>query len=372
MRGPLEHFTPCVINARLTYAFGSLPLSLSRSRAIFAVQPQDLPAAMVYTGDTFEDPSIFALSKAGQEHVKAFFFTNPAMQLRRNSELGSAGHNQGWAPALALAVLAMAMVPLAMRRNNASRVAKVVALLASMFLVGWLVFHEEMGPALLLIRRGTDTDITLTLPERAHPFPRGLANGPAELTAFLDGREALHDEESRPNLLRCGCCMSLETGKRAGPGSRVRKLGKLQTNSFPCDCGVRGEHYCSKANYTDLFFDSKFAFSPAGNGWTNYRDWEAIQFGTVPLLDYHPSFTELYRDMPVVTLKDCNSNALASSGPLVDYCKDPAARGVTDWDEVTPDWLEGEWRRIQAQASKYDMKRLYWPYWFHRLYENSL
>ena len=56
-----------------------------------------------------------------------------------------------------------------------------------MFLVGWLVFHEEMGSALLLIRRGTDTDITLT-PGEGAPFPRGLANGPAELTAFLDGR----------------------------------------------------------------------------------------------------------------------------------------------------------------------------------------
>ena len=134
MRGPLEHFTPCVINARLTYAFGSLPLSLSRSRAIFAVQPQDLPAAMVYTGDTFEDRDIRVIE--GRSRT-CLLLHQPAMQLRRNSELGSAGHNQGWAPALALAALAMAMVPLAMRRHHASRVAVVPCQRPCSWSVGW-------------------------------------------------------------------------------------------------------------------------------------------------------------------------------------------------------------------------------------------
>lgn len=117
--------------------------------------------------------------------------------------------------------------------------------------------------------------------------------------------------------------MGMTTGKRAGAGSRRRKLDMLLKNNFTCDCGVRGQDYCSVTNYTDLLLDSKFIFSPAGNGWSNYRqvfgigliahsfsltkplqpphlapsdrDWESVQFGAVALLDYHPSFSELYK-----------------------------------------------------------------------------
>jgi len=87
------------------------------------------------------------------------------------------------------------------------------------------------------------------------------------------------------------------------------------------------------------------------------------------LLDYHPSFSELYKDMPVVRLKDCKSKALSTLGPLVDYCQTPAARDIKDWADVTPEWLEGEWRRLRA--SSLDVQKLFWPYWFHRLYEDA-
>ena len=84
-------------------------------------------------------------------------------------------------------------------------------------------------------------------------------------------------------------------------------------------------------------FHAKFTFSPRGNSAQNFRDWESLLAGSIPLVDYDPSTSALYEGLPVVE--------------------------VHDWSTVTPSWLEAKWHEMQAQAHLYSWTRAYLPYW---------
>ena len=58
------------------------------------------------------------------------------------------------------------------------------------------------------------------------------------------------------------------------------------------------------------------------------------------MLDHHASFEVLYRELPSVQ--------------------------VRDWANVTPAFLEAEWARIEREAARFNMNKLYWPYWLGR------
>ncbi len=120
-------------------------------------------------------------------------------------------------------------------------------------------------------------------------------------------------------------------------GDRAEKLGVLRRNGFPC----RGAGFMPFHEYVKALVSSKFIWSPPGHGWSNHRDFEAFLAGGVPVVEYHPSFVELYRNLPVVQ--------------------------VRDWAEVTPAFLEQKWDEIQAKRSTFNMNRVYWPYWLSRL-----
>ena len=79
--------------------------------------------------------------------------------------------------------------------------------------------------------------------------------------------------------------------------------------------------------------------SPQGKGRTNYREWEALAAGAIPLVDYDSSaaMAELYQGLPVVR--------------------------VRDWKKVTPAYLDAVRTRVfdavaQGGAS---MSKLYVP-----------
>ena len=43
---------------------------------------------------------------------------------------------------------------------------------------------------------------------------------------------------------------------------------------------------------------------------------------------------------------------------------------VRNWTLVTPQFLEGEWTRLQQQRDSLDLKKAFWPYWFGELHKN--
>ena len=49
---------------------------------------------------------------------------------------------------------------------------------------------------------------------------------------------------------------------------------------------------------------SKFTVSPPGIGWDCYRTWEAVLFGSIPIVIGSPAYSQLYRDSPVMVVDD--------------------------------------------------------------------
>ena len=138
------------------------------------------------------------------------------------------------------------------------------------------------------------------------------------------------DDSTRSKLLMCGTAIKLR-------GERAIILDTIKRNGFPCT----GPRFLSFNNYVKEMMKSKFVWSPPGHGWSNHRDFEALLAGSVPVVEFHPSYVELYRDLPVVQLMN--------------------------WTELTPKFLEDKWRQMQAKRKTYNLNKVYWPYWLHRL-----
>ena len=91
------------------------------------------------------------------------------------------------------------------------------------------------------------------------------------------------------------------------------------------------------------FLRHRFVVSPHGHGRTDFRAFEALAAGAVPIVDYYPEHDQLFDGLPVVR--------------------------VSDWSTVTPEFLEREWKRLQAgsRAGTVQWTKAFLPYWFARL-----
>jgi len=156
-------------------------------------------------------------------------------------------------------------------------------------------------------------------------YPRAVQQSLRWEAALSDRtQEAMQVQRHRPFLLMCGC-MNLHHG-------RLDKQNALRANGFSC------EHNCQ--DYVKLMLSHTFVFSPWGNGHNNHRDWEALVAGAIPLVDYDPNLEELWDGLPVVR--------------------------VRNWSHVTADYLQAEWRALQAM-SNLSWSKVYWPYWMDRI-----
>ena len=128
----------------------------------------------------------------------------------------------------------------------------------------------------------------------------------------------------------CGTAMKLRDG-------RSELLNVLRKNGVSC----KGPAHMPFNQYVKAMQTSKFVWSPPGHGWSNHRDFEALLAGSVPVVAYHPSFVELYRDLPVVQ--------------------------VMNWTMVTTNFLTQQWQHVQSRRNAYNLNKVYWPYWLKRL-----
>lgn len=109
-----------------------------------------------------------------------------------------------------------------------------------------------------------------------------------------------------------------------------------------------GFNHCSMqrtdfGSYVTGLTTSKFALSPRGVGINNFREWEALTLGAIPIIHRSPQHHYVYQDLPAVQ--------------------------VDSWDVVTPSFLDDEWKRISAEIKegKYNKNRAFWPFWMHEL-----
>ena len=97
----------------------------------------------------------------------------------------------------------------------------------------------------------------------------------------------------------------------------------------------------------------KFVISPPGNGWSNHREWEAINLGAVPVVLKHPRIDTVYG------LSSGESRAQAG-GQL-------PVLSVESYEQVTIPFLERAWHKFDPEAEEprpsFSMERAYFPFW---------
>ena len=164
-----------------------------------------------------------------------------------------------------------------------------------------------------------------------HAIPRGV-RGHTTLAHFQQqegevvGSQARETE--RESLLMC-CCMQQRYG-------RVQAMDTVVANGLPCR---RSSHEPPTA-YMEMMLSSKFVLSPPGKGLNNYREWEALVSGSVPVVLNHSGLQKIWEELPMVI--------------------------VDRWEEVTPGFLKREWERISSHHADFNMAKAYWPYWMYQ------
>lgn len=160
-------------------------------------------------------------------------------------------------------------------------------------------------------------------------YPRGVLQTRVwdELLARPEASRAQIARDGRPNLLHCSCLNAFRHRLRRN------KLDLLRSNGFLC------EEQCAHGAGHARAMQSKFGFSPRGNSAQNFRDWETLLAGAIPLVDADPALDELYDGLPVVA--------------------------VTNWSVVTPAYLNAVWREMRAR--EYSWEKLYLPFWLDRV-----
>jgi hypothetical protein len=95
------------------------------------------------------------------------------------------------------------------------------------------------------------------------------------------------------------------------------------------------------ASYLYKLRTTKFAFSPIGSGLDCHRHYEILSFGAVPLVDYSETLVELYRNLPMVF--------------------------VRQWTKVTARTLERAWGAVLDRRESYDYRELRRDTWRRRV-----
>ena len=172
-------------------------------------------------------------------------------------------------------------------------------------------------------------------------FPRGLSSSIGWEKRFGGGNDPAPLAARDGPLMLCGSCISLHH-LRPGIKATLLKNGFCE-NEFP-DSRAGTDHREAFDVCFARYLSAKSVWDPPGNGWATHRTWETLLSGAIPVLAFHPNFLELYDELPVIQ--------------------------VTNWSGLTPTILKREIDHIEADLHSYDSRKLYWPYWLHKLTEH--
>ena len=163
-------------------------------------------------------------------------------------------------------------------------------------------------------------------------IPIGLNAASADLPDILSAASAAGLQSStahRSRKLLC-CC------QRAWPQRAKIFTALVSAGHAQCNLSERRPY----RSLFDSYLRHRFVVSAYGHGRTDFREWEILLAGAVPVVQYFPEHDALLRGLPVVR--------------------------VTDWSTVTPSFLDREWYRLQREAreGKVGLAKAYFPFWF--------
>jgi hypothetical protein len=191
-------------------------------------------------------------------------------------------------------------------------------------------YHRKLGEALFRYLAPNLDDEASRLAYGV-TVPLGLNSNGVGLDALLKGpRGRKHTAHAhRRRELLC-CCMEPRR-------HRLRVLHTLQQNGFACSNAT-----LPWQQTMELYLEHRFVLAIFGNGRNDFRYWEALSTGAVPVVQYFASQDALFEGLPVVR--------------------------VRSWAALTPAALDDEWYRIQEGVSNGSISwtKVFLPYWFHR------
>ena len=154
--------------------------------------------------------------------------------------------------------------------------------------------------------------------------PVGVPRGRAAITRHLESADGAKTQDLLINNSGWGHRTEVNERVSANFGGRVR-------NSFGC----------SQAEYFQSVSRSRFVLCPSGFGWDNYRIWETLTLGSIPVLEYSQGFHTVLDDLPVLW--------------------------VEHFDQVTPELLATAYPDILSRCDRYNYRRLTRQWWVARV-----
>lgn len=198
-----------------------------------------------------------------------------------------------------------------------------------------LGFRDALGgPSRLARHFAMNLDASAAALPHVSQVPIGLNGFSVDLPEILgsaEGRALQPATAHRQRRLLC-CC------QRAWP-QRERAFAALR---------AAGHTHCNltaRKPYNELFrlyLRHRFVAAVHGHGATDFREWEILAAGAVPVVQHFDAHDALYEGLPIVR--------------------------VRDWSSVTQAFLDAEWERLQAEAraGRINWQKVYFPFWFGR------
>lgn len=187
-------------------------------------------------------------------------------------------------------------------------------------------FKKYLNETKILYWLGQNPDISFH--PKFIPIPIGIANrcwGHGNVNNFKKYSEAFAKNQEKKYLLG----INFRTG--TAPGARNQVYALFSSKLF-CANIFNKDH----AKYLELMAQTKFIISPPGNGLDCHRTWEALLVGTIPIVK-SSTLDPLFADLPVVI--------------------------ITDWNQVTEEFLHRKYDEIQACLDTFDLEKIYFAYW---------
>lgn len=166
---------------------------------------------------------------------------------------------------------------------------------------------------------------------KVHPFPHGIERDMYEGYDHHEILESLIDVPATPEKLLF-VAHRADTGNRTSLGSMFHEKPWATVTHLPYE------------QYLHEMRRHKFVLCPSGNGIGSSRNWETLYMRRVPVFEDHPYKRELFKDFPVLFVKD--------------------------YSEVTEELLKAN-EHLFDEMQKMDMEKLSMKWWFTKaLYEN--
>ena len=194
-------------------------------------------------------------------------------------------------------------------------------------------YAPNLSPQAARLPFATSVPLGLNHNARHLATPASLDGGLLDPVSGSIGRRQARTRGRKSTLL---CCCQRPYDFRLAIASQLTRAG------FNCTSLLHGSDATrSFAETLELYSRHRFVLALHGRGHQDFRLWEIMLAGAIPVLERFEEHDSLLDGLPVVR--------------------------VANWSDLTPALLHAEWARIQRGVATGELSwtKLYLPYWFH-------